>query len=46
MERKVLTEVQELSEKVDRVLAELSDLKGQLGYITTQIDTIEYKLAN
>ncbi len=46
MEREVLTEVQELSKKVDRVLAELSDLKRQLGYITTQIDHIEYKASH
>ncbi len=46
MEREVLIEVQELSKKVDRVLAELSDLKRQLGYIATQIDHIDYKVAH
>ncbi len=40
MEREVLTEVQELSKKVDRVLAELRDLKRELAYIKTEIDHI------
>ncbi len=40
MEREVLTEVQQLSKKVDRVLAELEDVKRELAYIKTEIDHI------
>ncbi len=46
MEREVLTEVQELSKKVDRVLAELEDVKRELAEIISQIGHIEYKISH